>query len=61
MSIKSTTTRPVSYTHLDVYKRQALIRIIKDGTIYWGKDNSLMIDNDTVSYTHLERFRRQSA
>ena len=24
----------------------ALIRIIKDGTIYWGKDNSLMIDND---------------
>ena len=24
----------------------ALIRIIKDGTIYWGKDNSLMIVND---------------
>ena len=24
----------------------ALIRIIKDGTIYRGKDNSLMIDND---------------
>ena len=24
----------------------ALIRVIKDGTIYWGTDNSLMIDND---------------
>ncbi len=24
----------------------ALIRVLKDGTIYWGSDNSLMIDNN---------------
>lgn len=28
----------------------ALIRIIRDGTIYWGKDNSLMIDNDMKNH-----------
>jgi biopolymer transport protein ExbD len=28
----------------------ALIRIIKDGTIYWGKDNSVMIDNNMSNH-----------
>ncbi len=28
----------------------ALIRVLQDGTIYWGSDNSLMIDNNMENH-----------
>ena len=39
----------------------ALIRIIKDGTIYWGKDNSLMIDNDMNNVQQLEAKKQEAS
>ena len=39
----------------------ALIRIIKDGTIYWGKDNSLMIDNDMTLVQQLEAKKQEAS
>ena len=42
---------PVSYTHLDVYKRQALS----------GSQSAVVLvdDLDPVSYTHLDVYKRQ--
>ena len=61
---------PVSYTHLDVYKRQMLERSLKrieDSTL--GQDSEddfggLFSDIDlaspkSVSYTHLDVYKRQ--
>ena len=62
---------PVSYTHLDVYKRQGLWRINKESgklepfvaeVIKFGV-RSLLTDAQetlyTVSYTHLDVYKRQ--
>ena len=52
----------VSYTHLDVYKRQA-IDIVKSGTrredLLLDEDEQAAVDN-TVSYTHLDVYKRQT-
>ena len=44
---------PVSYTHLDVYKRQSLVCC---GT----RDNALLGGLPPVSYTHLDVYKRQT-
>ena len=58
------TLHPVSYTHLDVYKRQSLASEI----IFYSEDNSLQVqlvgdsdddDVEAVSYTHLDVYKRQ--
>ena len=42
----------VSYTHLDVYKRQALMSVVSTKMLKeWG--------TETVSYTHLDVYKRQ--
>ena len=43
---------PVSYTHLDVYKRQALIHAVRFSLV--GSTPPVTISLDPVSYTHLE-------
>ena len=62
-------TRPVSYTHLDVYKRQSLSWVIvaadetnKEVAIGWGAIVSSLITllaTASVSYTHLDVYKRQ--
>ena len=51
---------PVSYTHLDVYKRQGLIgagyKMTKSGGVLITVRNS---DKGAVSYTHLDVYKRQ--
>ena len=56
---------PVSYTHLDVYKRQELRMDIQPAFHYAG-DGRLMekvfsnvLGNAAVSYTHLDVYKRQ--
>ena len=63
----------VSYTHLDVYKRQALMRyyarrgvVLAENEIFVGDGAKSDIGNildlfdvDTVSYTHLDVYKRQ--
>ena len=45
---------PVSYTHLDVYKRQELYELVRE------KDYFVLTTNvDPVSYTHLDVYKRQ--
>ena len=63
-AIDSQSVMPVSYTHLDVYKRQALLIIIP--TIYFyfcefrlGKWDDMSTSNKAVSYTHLDVYQRQ--
>ena len=60
--------RTVSYTHLDVYKRQPRSRIIssrfresKSISLIWGTILSRMAPSWTnpVSYTHLDVYKRQ--
>ena len=58
------TTEAVSYTHLDVYKRQGtydekdhIIREIRDMTRKIRQSN--MTDIEAVSYTHLDVYKRQ--
>ena len=55
----------VSYTHLDVYKRQNMGRYIKwlemnkskgESLFYWKK---LLKGYEAVSYTHLDVYKRQ--
>ena len=66
-------SRPVSYTHLDVYKRQDEVCIKADGIDLNDPSQSRlligsMLCNDskitdgveTVSYTHLDVYKRQS-
>ena len=60
--------QPVSYTHLDVYKRQAF-RIderLDDYTVMFcnilrdaDKVDIFRVNVDTVSYTHLDVYKRQ--
>ena len=57
---------PVSYTHLDVYKRQAdesvrygFIREILSYYRLEYKDENEFIGNLPVSYTHLDVYKRQ--
>ena len=55
--------QPVSYTHLDVYKRQLLVR--PDPQVIWDtpkkeKGWRKMHGNYPVSYTHLDVYKRQA-
>ena len=53
--------RPVSYTHLDVYKRQPLRRIIECEALVFCMSvcESLGVILLPVSYTHLDVYKRQ--
>ena len=52
----------VSYTHLDVYKRQGIKRAASELYIGCGPFDSLRVFGLTaVSYTHLEVYKRQGA
>ena len=61
---------PVSYTHLDVYKRQILNRVITNITIkiqpiasvgifLCKPSNNRVVEPGPVSYTHLDVYKRQ--
>ena len=58
---------PVSYTHLDVYKRQAgeqveagQTKTVEDGSVYYDIWTSFSIESaGPVSYTHLDVYKRQ--
>ena len=49
---------PVSYTHLDVYKRQAMGYSKKD-VAYTAPDCGCTGGAASVSYTHLDVYKRQ--
>ena len=54
---KETTAQPVSYTHLDVYKRQG-----SDAAAFSRNASPGPVDEGTlfpVSYTHLDVYKRQ--
>ena len=55
------TIRPVSYTHLDVYKRQvSLIAVRYSGNTIRPPMKSLIANFlQSVSYTHLDVYKRQ--
>ena len=59
------TPLPVSYTHLDVYKRQGVALVMENqqlkGIITDGDVRRALTANgaDTVSYTHLDVYKRQ--
>ena len=61
-----TIVKPVSYTHLDVYKRQEQIREIERVILLKVIDNKWMSHIDDmdqlrpVSYTHLDVYKRQA-
>ena len=52
---------PVSYTHLDVYKRQAHSALIsaKDSAVASTSSQERTGDFEAVSYTHLDVYKRQ--
>ena len=61
---------PVSYTHLDVYKRQGVdishIRIVEGRSaptaficVSARGENNIVVNPATVSYTHLDVYKRQ--
>ena len=53
---------PVSYTHLDVYKRQAIFcmnDLMAGGCYDWADESGIKIP--PVSYTHLDVYKRQGA
>ena len=56
---------PVSYTHLDVYKRQVQERRddLGAGVIGIGHQHDGLVPDacDPVSYTHLDVYKRQAA
>ena len=53
------TIEPVSYTHLDVYKRQdAMYTFITQGVDELTK-KCIMYATEAVSYTHLDVYKRQ--
>ena len=57
------TIKPVSYTHLDVYKRQVQIDVAGSQSLVRGDivRECLDIDSQTpVSYTHLDVYKRQT-
>ena len=51
--------RPVSYTHLDVYKRQAPLFFMLLGGPAAGFAYKAVNTMDSVSYTHLDVYKRQ--
>ena len=66
--------RPVSYTHLDVYKRQvgdggtgilvldhqhAVDHLVGDALVAVSGDDDIELRAGTVSYTHLDVYKRQ--
>ena len=54
---------PVSYTHLDVYKRQAIVNARPNEADRRIKIRSLLTcesDHGAVSYTHLDVYKRQA-
>ena len=57
-----TASAPVSYTHLDVYKRQHCDSNRTDGKLCSGQFftiSYLKCENIPVSYTHLDVYKRQ--
>ena len=50
----ATNLQPVSYTHLDVYKRQGV-----DGNNATLNNGRFLIELKPVSYTHLDVYKRQ--
>ena len=70
---KGLTFNPVSYTHLDVYKRQLtftttmrMVVGVHNGTAYGGTEAHVTlsarftnVDQGAVSYTHLDVYKRQ--
>ena len=51
---------PVSYTHLDVYKRQHQIRsYVLDQSRIKDLRTNVEVGNTPVSYTHLDVYKRQ--
>ena len=53
---------PVSYTHLDVYKRQVHQGTIATNNIYKGmiiREESVVYAEESVSYTQLDVYKRQ--
>ena len=56
---------PVSYTHLDVYKRQVVVTLSIAGglkvfdIIYVITNGGPGFDTQAVSYTHLDVYKRQ--
>ena len=59
----ATNVKPVSYTHLDVYKRQVFEYNSEKVGIYKDKDGKIFavkpICTHSVSYTHLDVYKRQ--
>ena len=51
--------KTVSYTHLDVYKRQRLRRARQDHGPYFANPRTPAVHHTTVSYTHLDVYKRQ--
>ena len=68
--LRSTSVFPVSYTHLDVYKRQLYANLVRQSRAALEKEGAgeLMtktisdVDDcvEAVSYTHLDVYKRQS-
>ena len=51
---------PVSYTHLDVYKRQVEIVVLYVGFhAVFGHEAVILFGAIAVSYTHLDVYKRQ--
>ena len=52
---------PVSYTHLDVYKRQKVFRYSDETAEAVASGEKLLKESGTisVSYTHLDVYKRQ--
>ena len=42
--------RAVSYTHLDVYKRQVLAPIVKYGDFYWVSKRGFSFGSSSINY-----------
>ena len=70
VAVSAGTYNPVSYTHLDVYKRQHLCRILLRlllgitgaGTCRYPFDADFGVEHRivSVSYTHLDVYKRQA-
>ena len=70
--MRSSPSTPVSYTHLDVYKRQGQFRALEGSKPFIGQVGSVeqfaewkveMVVADElipVSYTHLDVYKRQA-
>ena len=65
-NVKDERVVPVSYTHLDVYKRQGLSHIVQDykyptvdAFLQVYKQGKSEYESYAVSYTHLDVYKRQ--